>query len=251
MKGFGKRGQLPEFVVSASGVKVWTKPEAHPLLKGTDLRHPALLDKLSETYSRGAVKGLPRICSENSEDACTWFHFSPLLNDRRRRRSLLTRLLRDGFPRIPKKIIDGAGDAELCFWPKVSPPPSRRQREGRSEPDLLIKFDNRALVLVEAKYKSCISSKTTYDPNRDQIIRLMDVGSWKARESNVDSCYVIALQYGDALTNVESGVNRYASNPLAIRGAIPYRSDLSDKDFETLSRSVAFVRWDEPYPAGR
>ena len=241
---------MPEFVISASGVKVWTKPEAHPLLKSTDLRHPAFLDKLSETYSRGAVKGLPRICSENSEDACTWFHFSPLLNDGKCRHSVLTRLLRDGVPRIPKKLLDSAGDADLRFWPKVDPPPSRPQREGCSEPDLLIKFDDRALVLVEAKYTSPVKTDTKHDPNRDQLIRFIDCGSWRARQTNCGSFYLIALQYGNAPTNVEDIANRYAGNPSAIRNALPYRTDLNKSDFKELSRSVAFVRWPDPSPAG-
>ena len=40
------------YVLSDSGVRVWTAPEAHPLLRHTDTNaHPAFRDKLAETYS--------------------------------------------------------------------------------------------------------------------------------------------------------------------------------------------------------
>ena len=54
---------MDDYVVSDSGVKVWTTPEAHPLLRQTDTTHPSFLDKLAETYSRGRVSGRPRECS--------------------------------------------------------------------------------------------------------------------------------------------------------------------------------------------
>ena len=58
---------MDDYVISASGVRAWKKPEAHPLLRHTDTTHPSLLDKLTETYPRGRVSGLPRILSENSD----------------------------------------------------------------------------------------------------------------------------------------------------------------------------------------
>ena len=66
------------YVVTESGVVVWKTPEAHPLLKHTDTCHPDFLRKAEELFSKGKAKGLPRICSQNSEDACTWYYFSPL-----------------------------------------------------------------------------------------------------------------------------------------------------------------------------
>ena len=86
------------YVLSDSGVRVWTAPEAHPLLRHTDTAHPAFREKLAETYSRGKVKGLPRVLSENSEDACTWYYFSPLLHDESGKARVLTNLLTQSFP---------------------------------------------------------------------------------------------------------------------------------------------------------
>ena len=240
---------MDDYVISNSGVKVWKTPESHPLLKCTDTRHPAFLDKLEETYSRGKVKELSRICSINSEDARTWYYFSPLLSDSQRKAQKLTCLLRKSFPEtLSDYALEAVPNAELEFWQKIAPPPSRLEfkREGRSEPDVLIKLMQRAVVFVEAKYRSAVSERTTYDKTRDQVIRLIDVGSWYAKQNGYESSYVIVLQYGDAQTNAEEVVSRYAGKPDAIQQALHYRDDLTETDFQRLSRSVTFVRWANP-----
>ena len=155
---------MDDYVISASGVRVWKTPEAHPLLRHTDTTHPSLLDKLAETYSRGRVSGLPRILSENSEDARTWYYFSPLLRDRADSNQVLERLIRQSFPEaVSPQVMDAIPSAELILWPKLSPPPSRPQKEGDSEPDVLIRLGDEGLVLVEAKYRSDVSERTTHD----------------------------------------------------------------------------------------
>ena len=238
---------MDDFVISNSGVKVWKAPESHPLLKHTDTTHPAFKDKMSETYSRGLVKGLPRICSVNSEDARTWHYFSPLLSATQRKIQEFTCLLRLAFPEsLNGQVMEAVSGAELEFWKKINPPPSRPTKEGPSEPDILIAMRKRAIVLVEAKYFSDVSEKTTYDKARDQVIRLIDVGSWYARQNGYESCYVIVLQYGNAKTNAEEITKRYAGNPEAIQRALTYRNDLTDADYQRLSRSVAFARWPDP-----
>ena len=93
---------MDDYIISNSGVKVWKTPESHPLLQHTDTTHKALLDKLKETYPRGKVKGLSKICSINSEDAQTWYHFSPLLSDSQKRARKLTCLLRPSWSSLAK-----------------------------------------------------------------------------------------------------------------------------------------------------
>ena len=240
---------MGDFIISDSGVKVWKTPESHPLLKHTDTAHPSFLDKLAEVYSRGKVKGLPRICSENSEDARTWHHFSRLLLDFEERRLVLTGLLVQALPEsFPVPESRDVSITDLEFWPKLEPPVSRAQhfREGPSEPDLIFKMATGAVVLVEAKYRSGISEGTKYDSSRDQVIRLLDVGSWYARQNGYDSSYVIVLQYGSTQTNAEEITKRYVGNSEAIQRALPYRNDLTEGDFQQLSCSVAFVRWPDP-----
>ncbi len=195
---------MDDYVLSNSGVKVWKTPESHPLLKDTDTTHPAFLDKLAEVYSKGRVTGLPRICSENSEDARTWHYFSQLLLDIAERNQILTGLFLQAFLEsfsVPRS--DDVSITDLEFWPKLEPPASRAQhfREGPSEPDLLFRMADSAVVLVEAKYRSDVSERTKYDSSRDQVIRLIDVGSWYARQNGYAYSYVIVLQYGDAKSN--------------------------------------------------
>lgn len=234
-----------DFVVSDSGVKVYT-PESHPLLKGTDINHPAFQNKLAEIYSRGKVRGLPRVGSENSEDACTWHYFSPLLGNEQMKSALLEQLFQEALPQSGLPALPGELGAKLDFWGKLSPPQSRPQRERASTPDLIIKIPPSALVLVEAKYRSDVSTRTTHDKDRDQVIRLLDVGSWLAKQKGYDRCYVIVLQYGNAKTNAKRMVNKYKGNPGAIKQALSYRDELTDEDFISLSQSVAFVRWPDP-----
>ncbi len=249
-----KKLEMDDYILSDSGVKVWKTPDAHPLLRHTDTTHPSFLDKLAETYSRGKVRGMPRILSENSEDARTWHYFSPLLRDGAYRNQVLERLIRQSFPEaVSSQVLDAIPSAELIFWPKLSPPPSRPQKEGASEPDILIRLGNQELVLVEAKYRSDVSERTTHDETRDQVIRLIDIGSWYARQENLQdqdtghyNSYVIVLQYGDAQINAEEVVDRYRGKPDAIERALSYRSDLTATDYQRLGRSVAFVRWPDP-----
>lgn len=238
---------MADYIISDTGVKVWKTPESHPLLKHTDTTHPVLLDKLKDIYSRGKVKGLSKICSIKSEDAQTWYHFSPLLSDSQKKARKLTRLLRRSFPETLSGHALGLGavrHAELEFWRGIAPPPSRLEfkREGYSYPDVLIKLPQLAVVLVEAKYGSGVKH-TDYDETRDQVIRLIDVGSWRAKQHGYESSYVIVLQYGNAQTNAEEVVFRYAEKPEAIQRALHYRDDLKESDYERLARSVAFVRW--------
>ena len=245
---------MADHVVTSSEVRVWKTPEAHPLLRHTDTTHPWFNDKLAETYSRGRAKGLPRILSENSEDARTWYYFSPLLSDSERRTRVLDRLIRQAFPdSVSPQVLDAIPSAELVLWPKLSPPPNRPQREGPSEPDVLIRLGEVGLVLVEAKYRSDVSERTTYDDRRDQVIRLLDVGSWHAgqgcprdRDAGLANSIVIVLQYGDAETNAEEIVDRYKRRPEVIERALSYRTALTPADYARLSRSLVFVRWPDP-----
>ena len=240
---------MSDFIISDSGVKVWKTSESHPLLKDTDTTHPAFLDKLAEVYSRGRVRGLPRICSENSEDARTWHYFSPLLLDSAKRDRVVMSMLHQAFPEfMAAPDSDEEQISNLEFWRKIDPPPTQVSyaKEGPSEPDLTFELGKRAIVLVEAKHLSGVSEKTSHDPTRDQIIRLIDVGSWHARQNGYESSYVIVLQYGNAKTNAEEITRRYAGNPEAIQKALPYRDDLTEADYRQLACSVAFVRWPDP-----
>lgn len=236
-----------KYIVSSSGVKVWKRPEDHPLLAQTDTLHPALQRKLQERFPPRMGQGLPMILSENSEDARTWHYFSPLLTDDAQRTRVLTHLLRQAFfGAMPPRTFRDIPGARMQFWPKLPPPPSRPQAEGESEPDLLIELGESAVVLVEAKCRSGVSEFTKFDRERDQVIRLIDVGSWYAREAGFARSFVLVLQYGDWQINAEKIVNRYKGSPDAVRKALPYRDDITAAGFARLAEALAFARWPDP-----
>ena len=68
------------------------------------------------------------------------------------------------------------------MWKNIEPPPSLRlhqKDEGPSEIDVIIETEF-SIWFIEAKFKSDISTGTTNNATRDQIIRNLDVGSWYA-----------------------------------------------------------------------
>ena len=238
---------MSEFVVSSSRVRVWRRPEDHPLLRQTDTSHPAFQGKLTERFPPSIAEGLPKVLSENSEDARTWHYFSPLLNDEPQRTRVLTQLIRQSFfGAVPPQVFKDIATAKLEFWPKLPSPPSRQTVEGDSEPDLMITLGKSAVVLVEAKCHSGLSEFTNFDRKRDQVIRLIDVGSWYARQEGYECFCLLVLQYGDAQINAEKIVCRYAGQPEEIQKALPYRDDLTEDDFYKLARALAFARWPNP-----
>lgn len=238
---------MSEFVLSTSRTRVWRRPEDHPLLRQTNTAHPAFQGKLGDRFPPSIAEGLPKVLSESSEDARTWHYFSPLLNDEPQRTRILTQLIRQSFfGAVPPQVFKEITRAKLEFWPKLPAPPSRPQSEGDFEPDLLIKLGKSAVVFVEARCQSGISEFTNFDRKRDQVIRLIDVGSWYARQHGFDCICLLVLQYGDAQINAQKIVNRYAGQPEAIQKALPYRDDLTEADFSRLAGALAFARWPDP-----
>jgi hypothetical protein len=68
------------------------------------------------------------------------------------------------------------------LWREIHPPPSLRlhqKDEDPSEIDIIIETEV-SVWFIEAKFKSDISTKTTNNPTRDQVVRNLDVGSWYA-----------------------------------------------------------------------
>ena len=107
---------------------------------------------------------------------------------------------------------------------------------------------------MEAKYRSDVSERTTHDETRNQVIRLIDIGAWYARQGNPRdrdtghyNSYVAVLQYGDAQINAEEVVDRYTGKPEAIEKAFalsvgPYSHRLSALESDTsLGSSAVFL----------
>jgi hypothetical protein len=121
------------------------------------------------SYRRGV--NCPLIARTTSEDLLVGTVFGVL---RRMRPVLWLRpMLTQAFA-VRRFVTCPMRDLDVRFWPSLPPPSARAHNEGMSEPDLVLQF-GRALVLVEAKYNSDLSARTTHDANRDQLLRLIDV----------------------------------------------------------------------------
>lgn len=241
------------YVFSDSGVRVWKLPMVHPVLQYTNINHPDFLRKTAEKFTKGLVRGLPKICSENSEDARTWFLFSPLIEKTENQTSTLLTLFNQAFPgEIDTPVLQNLQASRLYFWHgketpalKLEPPPLLRFKQGPTEVDLIVAIENKVVVFIEAKFRSGVSSGVKHAPNWDQVIRNIDVGSWFAA-GRFQRFYFILLQYGDYPSNAESILLRYKDKPEIIRKSLEHRADLDDRQISLLARSVAFVRWPDP-----
>jgi hypothetical protein len=119
-------------------------------------------------YRRG--RGCPLIVRETSEDVLTANVFGVLRNlpPRLWLRPLLNSAFRTSrFSSISMRALD------ISFWQRVSPPSLRTHEEGWTEVDVLIRFGDE-VVFVECKYRAGLSPGTKYDPQRNQLIRLVD-----------------------------------------------------------------------------
>jgi len=239
------------FLISKTGVKVYLKPEYHPILKETCLSNPDIVRKARELFDKryGKVKGLPKICSENSEDAQTWGHFSPLLfMSSRKRRDWLVTFLEKSLGRGPNKdLVRMLAKTELMFWrgkkerPMYNPPPNLYCAEGNTEVDLTI-LAKRAIIFVEAKYRSEIDNRTTHCPGRDQIVRNIDVGTYYAWDKGL-IFYFILLTSSDCIKSIKR-LRYYQGTPQNIVNRLPHRTDVPNK-LGQIVENLGLTTWDQ------
>lgn len=247
-----KSSKTREWVLSKSGVKVYRKPKYHPQLKDTDLAHPDFIRKSKEVFPNGKAKGLPKICSENSEDAKTWHFFSPLIKaspqDKERwLQNFLTRSL-DNFS---LKNDENLGKSDILPWrgkeaePYYNPPPNLPYKEGKTEVDVTIKIPNEAIVFVEAKYKSSVSKRTKHDPDRDQIIRNIDIGTFYASNENLGFYFILLTEELDHKS--KKIYNYYKKDPQNIINKLQHRTDLKN-DPSQFDKILGHITWDQMCP---
>lgn len=243
-----------KFILSKTGVKVYVRPEYHPALKGTDLLHPDFRRKAGELFggtSRRDVIGLPRICSENSEDAQTWHYFSPLLSTTNKKKAAwLKNFLTESLGHPLDENLNGMlSVAELMFWrgkkekPFYSPPPtlSARCPEGKTEVDLTISLE-KAVVFVETKYKSEVAESTTHCRERDQIIRNIDVGTYYAWNKGLDFYFILVASPG--CRKSMDLLQYYRGNPQAIAARMKHRTDVPEM-LEHIRNNLGLTTWNK------
>lgn len=156
---------IASFVASPSGVVV-----------ADDFRDNLIIDRHDPVFATMRASKIKHLRSENSEDAVTWNVF----------RSLGQIRPAAWFPALASVGLAGvcllADDSIIVqLWRSVSPPPGllRDGDEGNSEIDVIVESPN-WVWFIEAKYRSDISLGTTTRPDRNQILRNIDVGSYYA-----------------------------------------------------------------------
>jgi hypothetical protein len=107
--------------------------------------------------------------------------------------------------------------------------------EGDSEIDVLLETEY-LVWFIEAKYRSDVSKSTTNNPDRDQVLRMVDVGSWYAGARDFYFSLLI-LDEKHTATGV-SLINRYTTSQEEIWSRLPHRRDrLSNL------RGVGLLKW--------
>ena len=141
-----------------------------------DFRDNLIIDRYDPVFAMMPASKLRQIRSENSEDAVTWNVF----------RSLRKIDPAVWLPELARRGLQGAAPlppdgAVVSLWPSVVPPPALLADgdEGNSEIDVAIE-DATWVWFIEAKYRGDISTATTRRPERDQVLRNIDVGSYYA-----------------------------------------------------------------------
>ena len=187
----------------------------------------------ARSYRNG--DGCPLIVRSTSEDVVTGNAFGLL---RHLRPSLWLRpLLVAAFGKRFERC--NMHNVTVKMWPEL-PPPSTKH-EGWSQPDVLIEFGD-VVVVIEAKYRAGLSMRTTRDPARDQLARLLDVAYQFAIDNQFfrRDPYVLVL----GLRSEEPAlVTRYrdATELAAVLGHYP-EGDRA-RMATTMSARVGYANW--------
>ena len=141
-----------------------------------NFRDNLIIDRDDSVFATMRGLKLKHLRSENSEDVVTWNVFRSL---RRIDPAVwLPELARRGLPRKEPPPADGT---VLSLWKSVPPPPALLAGgdEGNSEIDIAIESPS-WVWFIEAKYRRDIETGTKSRPERDQVLRNIDVGSYYA-----------------------------------------------------------------------
>jgi hypothetical protein len=158
--------------------------------------------------------------SENSEDVLTWNVFRSLqkINPSVWLPGFFVRAFHADLPAQPKVVT-------LDLWPTLAPPPALRlfqKDEGDSEIDVRIETE-RFVCFIEAKYKTDIGIRTGNNPERDQIIRNLDLGTWHA---GLRDFFFVLLVMDEAYSaDGLAALNLYATTRDTLLARPPHRTD--------------------------
>jgi hypothetical protein len=199
-----------------------------------DFRGNLIIDRYDSSllWMRGAKTAAMR--SENSEDVLTWNVF----------RSLAQVDPAIWFPRLFERSFGASGPTAqligLQVWKRVEAPPALRlvqKDEGESEIDILIECEAFVWV-IEAKFRSDVSERTTNNAERDQVLRNLDVGSWYAGVRD----FYFSLLVLDAATSGKGAalIYRYSGSHSEVVGRLPHRTDKLGN-----LKGIGLLRWSD------
>jgi len=146
------------------------------VLIAADFRTNLIIDRYDPVFADMRASKLRHLRSVNSEDAVTWNVFRSLRQIAPE--AWLPGLWQRAFPSI---VCPPDLKAVVRLWESIPPPVGLLAGgdEGASEIDVVIEAPT-WVWFIEAKYKSDISTGTTTRPDRDQVLRNIDVGSYHA-----------------------------------------------------------------------
>lgn len=198
-----------------------------------DFRDNLIVDRYDNVFAAMRGEKINHLRSENSEDVLTWNVFRSLhkVNPSVWFSALFARAFGATLAEQPKVVT-------LDLWPTLTPPPALRlfqKDEGESEIDVRIETE-RFVCFIEAKYKSDISTRTKNNPERDQIIRNLDLGTWHAGRRDFFFALLVLdeAHSADGITTLK----RYAEERKTILSRLPHRTD----GLENL-KGVGHVTW--------
>ena len=171
-----------------------------------DFRDNLIIDRYDPIFATMRGTKLRHLRSENSEDAVTWNVF----------RSLRQIDPRIWLPVLAQRGLQGvepppADRASVTLWRWIQPPPALLADgdEGESEIDIAIEGPT-WVWFIEAKGRSDISKGTTTRPERDQVLRNIDVGSYYAAPRDFFFSLLVARRQASPLG--VTAVERYSDH---------------------------------------
>lgn len=130
-------------------------------------------------------------------------------------------------------------DVRVTLWPEL-PPPSTKH-EGWTQPDVLIEFGD-FVVLVEAKYRAGFSRRTTRDPARDQVVRLLDVAYQYATDQQFFAREPYVLTLG--LWSEEPELVQRYRDPHALAAQLQHYPEAARVQMATtMSTRIGYTSW--------
>jgi hypothetical protein len=183
-----------------------------------DFRSNLIIDRYDPVFADMRASKLNHLKSVNSEDVITWNMFRSL-------RQIAPEIwLSFLWQRAFQNIECPRGQrSTVRLWESVSPPLGLLSdgAEGPSEIDVIIETAS-WVWFIEAKYRSDISKRTTTRPDRDQVLRNIDIGTNYAGVRDFFFSLLIANEYRSRI-----GVQRVqkSSDFKVVREKLPHRTD--------------------------